>query len=87
MFGQAPKQSLDKTSNDIKDNLKDMGSQHVEKLSDPSSPHGLDLFALRQQYPLLANASEEKLAALNKAVLRRLDWVFLPVITMMLLMK
>lgn len=40
-----------------------------------------------QQYPLLANKSEEELAALNKAVLRKLDWKFLPCITLMLLMK
>jgi hypothetical protein len=40
-----------------------------------------------QQYPLLANKSPEELAALNKSVLRKLDWKFLPCITFMLLMK
>ncbi|KAJ4399439.1 hypothetical protein N0V91_009448 [Didymella pomorum] len=40
-----------------------------------------------QQYPLLANKSPEELAALNKSVLRKLDWKFLPCITFMLLMN
>lgn len=40
-----------------------------------------------QQYPLLREKTEEELAALNKAVLRKLDWKFLPCITIMLLMK
>jgi hypothetical protein len=46
-----------------------------------------ELLNLRQRYPLLANASPEKLDALNKAVLKKLDWRFLTVITLMLLMK
>jgi hypothetical protein len=40
-----------------------------------------------QQYPLLAEKSPEELTALNKAVLKKLDWKFLPCITLMLLMK
>ena len=40
-----------------------------------------------QQYPLLAEKSPEELAVLNKAVLKKLDWKFLPCITLMLLMK
>lgn len=46
-----------------------------------------ELFNLRQRYSLLADASPEKLYALNKAVLKKLDWRFLVVITLMLLMK
>ncbi|CAG9948409.1 unnamed protein product [Clonostachys rosea f. rosea IK726] len=46
-----------------------------------------ELLNLRQRYPLLANASPEKLDALNKAVLKKLDWRFLTVITLMLLMN
>jgi hypothetical protein len=38
-------------------------------------------------FPLLVNKSEEELAALNKKVLSKLDWRFLPCITAMLLMK
>jgi hypothetical protein len=40
-----------------------------------------------QRYPLLRDLSEDELVALDKAVLRKLDWKFLPTITMMLLMK
>lgn len=40
-----------------------------------------------QRYPLLAEKSPEELAVLNKAVLKKLDWKFLPCITLMLLMK
>jgi hypothetical protein len=40
-----------------------------------------------QRYPLLADKNEDELKALNKAVLRKLDWKFLPCITVMLLMK
>jgi hypothetical protein len=40
-----------------------------------------------QQYPLLSNKSEDELKLLNKAVLKKLDWRFLPCITVMLLMK
>ena len=47
--------------------------------------------ALEQEYlsrfPLLVNKTEEELAELNKSVLWKLDWKFLPCITLMLLMK
>lgn len=46
-----------------------------------------ELWNLRQRYSLLAEASPEKLYELNKAVLKKLDWRFLVVITLMLLMK
>lgn len=38
-------------------------------------------------FDLLAGKSKEELALLNKKVLRKLDWKFLPCITAMLLMK
>ncbi|KAL4876978.1 major facilitator superfamily domain-containing protein [Aspergillus karnatakaensis] len=38
-------------------------------------------------FPILQNKTPEELAALNKAVLRKLDWYFLPCVTMMLLMS
>jgi hypothetical protein len=40
-----------------------------------------------QRYPLLADKNEDEIKALNKAVLKKLDWKFLPCITVMLLMK
>jgi hypothetical protein len=39
------------------------------------------------RYPLLVGKSDEELEKLNKSVLKKLDWKFLPCITMMLLMK
>ena len=38
-------------------------------------------------FPILQDKSHEELELLNKAVLRRLDWYFLPCVTMMLLMR
>lgn len=40
-----------------------------------------------ERYPLLKDISKDELEALNKRVLSKLDWRFLPCITMMLLMK
>ena len=54
-------------------------SQHVEET--------LERDQLLEGWPLLKNKSPEELKALNKSVLRKLDWKFLPCVTMMLLMK
>lgn len=40
-----------------------------------------------QRYDLLKDKSSIELEALNKSVLKKLDWKFLPCITAMLLMK
>ena len=56
--------------------------EHVEK----SGGISLDDEIL-QRYPLLVNKSEVEMALLNKKVLQKLDWRFLPCITFMLLMK
>lgn len=42
---------------------------------------------LLDRYPLLKDLSQEELDKLNKTVVRKLDWVFLPCVTLMLLMK
>jgi hypothetical protein len=56
--------------------------EHVEKSG------GISLHdEILQRYPLLADKSEVEMALLNKAVLKKLDWRFLPCITFMLLMK
>jgi hypothetical protein len=52
-------------------------TQHIE-----TQPETLYL----DRFPLLQGKSEEDLAALNKKLLRKLDWRFLPTVTMMLLM-
>lgn len=43
--------------------------------------------AILERYALLREKSTEELAQLNKSVLKKLDWKFLPCITAMLLMK
>jgi hypothetical protein len=56
--------------------------EHVEKSG------GLTLDdEILSRYPLLAGKSEVEMALLNKKVLKKLDWKFLPCITFMLLMK
>lgn len=71
-----------------------MANQDVASISKPSAeiikienaaPD--DAAVWIQQYPLLREKTQEELAALNKAVLKKLDWKFLPCITFMLLMK
>jgi hypothetical protein len=42
---------------------------------------------LLERYSLIKDKPQEELDVLNKKVLRKLDWKFLPCITMMLLMK
>ncbi|KAI7489341.1 major facilitator superfamily transporter [Hortaea werneckii] len=43
--------------------------------------------ALLDRYALLKDLSQEELDKLDKAVVRKLDWVFLPCVTLMLLMN
>lgn len=38
-------------------------------------------------FPILQGKSPEELQRLNRTVLRKLDWQFLPCVTMMLLMR
>lgn len=56
--------------------------EHVEKTGGYASND-----EILQRYPLLAGKSEVEMAMLNKKVLKKLDWRFLPCITFMLLMK
>jgi hypothetical protein len=67
--------SLEKTINTV---------EHVEK----SGGHfGFHADEILNRYPLLVGKSEVEMALLNKKVLRKLDWKFLPCITFMLLMN
>lgn len=54
---------------------------YIDNVEDASSRQYL------AKYPLLLGNSDEELEKLNKSVLKKLDWKFLPCITMMLLMK
>ena len=61
--------SLEKTINTV---------EHVEK-----SAGGALADEILNRYPLLVGKSEVDMALLNKKVLRKLDWWFLPTITFM----
>ena len=50
--------------------------EHVEK-----SAGAIQADEILTRYPLLVGKSETELALLNKKVLRKLDWRFLPCIT------
>jgi hypothetical protein len=65
--------SLEKNINSI---------EHVEK-----SGGAVTADEILHRYPLLVGKSEVELALLNKKVLQKLDWKFLPCITFMLLMN
>jgi hypothetical protein len=40
-----------------------------------------------ERYPLIKDKTPEERAAIEKALVRKLDWKFLPMVTAMLLMK
>jgi hypothetical protein len=40
-----------------------------------------------ERYPLIKDKSPEELKAIEKALVRKLDWKFLPMVTAMLMMK
>ena len=62
---------------------KDLGSKtEVEDLKD--SPQRDPLLEL---FPILQDKTPEELEQLNRSVVRKLDWQFLPCITMILLMR
>jgi hypothetical protein len=42
---------------------------------------------IQARFPLLRDLSETQLAALNKSVLRKVDWHMMPCVTLMFLMK
>lgn len=40
-----------------------------------------------ERYPLIKDKSPEELKALEKSLVRKLDWKFLPMVSLMLIMK
>ncbi|KAM3418098.1 hypothetical protein BST61_g6303 [Cercospora zeina] len=67
---------------------KQQAIEHVETATtDPTRTATEGELLLLERFPLICNKSPEELAKLNKAVLRKLDWKFLPCITGMLLMN
>jgi len=61
-----------------------MSKAEVTMIEDANPVHDPEYLS---RYPLLMGKTEEELQSLNKSVLRKLDWKFLPCISMMLLMK
>lgn len=43
--------------------------------------------AYLERYPLIKDKSPEELARIEKSLVRKLDWRFLPMVTAMLMMK
>lgn len=43
--------------------------------------------AIQARFDILCDLNEEQMAALNKRVLRRIDWRMMPTITVMFLLK
>ncbi|KAG9952942.1 MFS general substrate transporter, partial [Aureobasidium melanogenum] len=61
---------------------KNLSAQHLEIVA-TQSEHNIEWLA---QFPLIADKSPEELRKIEKGLLRKLDWIFLPVVTLMLLM-
>lgn len=59
---------------DIKDNVE------FEEVAPPRD-------AILERYELIRNKTPEELKAIEKSLVRKLDWKFLPMVTAMLLMK
>jgi len=62
---------------------KDDGAKHHEVLEVRNNEYPVEWI---QRFPLIADKSPEELKVLQKSLLRKLDWIFLPTVTMMLLM-
>ncbi|KEQ60578.1 MFS general substrate transporter [Aureobasidium melanogenum CBS 110374] len=61
---------------------KNLSAEHLEIIG-VQSEHNIEWLA---RYPLIADKSPEELRKIEKALLRKIDWIFLPVVTLMLLM-
>lgn len=62
---------------------KDDGPKHHEVIEVRNNEYPAEWL---ERFPLIANKSPEELKVLQKGLLRKLDWIFLPTVTLMLLM-
>lgn len=62
---------------------KDDGPKHHETIEVRNNEYTAEWL---ERFPLIANKSPEELKVLEKGLLRKLDWIFLPTVTLMLLM-
>jgi hypothetical protein len=56
---------------------KQFSSEHVE-IAGSQSEHNIEYLS---RYPLIADKSPEELRQIEKGLLRKLDWIFLPVVS------
>lgn len=73
---------VDRTSKDGSLDLKDpQNIEHIELEHGGVPPEWLE------RYPLIKDKSPEELKMLEKSLVRKLDWKFLPMVSLMLIMK
>ena len=60
------------------------GSEYKEEVSDHVN---ITQRMIQSRFELLRDLSEEQMFALNKQLVKRLDWRLMPIITLMFLMK
>lgn len=60
------------------------GSEYKEEVSDYVN---ITQRMIQSRFELLRDLSEEQMFALNKQLVKRLDWRLMPIITLMFLMK
>ena len=64
---------------------KSLDSKDVENTQIENGNPGPDQWL--ERYPLLKDKTPEELKAIDKSLLRKLDWKFLPFVSLMLIMK
>jgi len=72
-------QIVDMAETASRSSLEKPAQMHVEEAAEANTS--------LQRYPLLREKSDDEFKRLDKAVLKKLDWKFLPCITAMLVMK
>jgi hypothetical protein len=82
------------TTNDHKEQVplpeKDLADVEEAETSDNGMPPGqrhVSPQEIQARYPLLRDLSPDQMAALNKRVVRKIDWRLMPMITIMFLLK
>ena len=75
--------------NNISDNdVRDEKAELAECVENAVNPHGhIPATEIQARFPLLRDLSETQMTALNKSVLKKVDWHMMPCVTLMFLMK
>lgn len=59
----------------------------LAEVEEVHAPGNIPPIEIQARFPLLRDLSETQMAALNKSVLRKVDWHMMPCVTLMFLMK